>query len=106
MHTEPTWRREPPTADADDGDRWLRLPELARYSGLSVRTLQRRIASVRDPLPAYRSGKTLLVRKRDFDHWLTRQRDQAEQVQQSFQDVTDADWRIAMALRGYAVKGR
>jgi excisionase family DNA binding protein len=94
-----------PAPEHDDGDRYLRLPELARYSGLSVRTLRRLTVRARDPLPAYRVGRLVLVRKSMFDAWLARQTDQAAQVQQSFADVTDDDWRIAMALRGYAVKG-
>ena len=90
----------------DDGDRYLRLTELASYSSLSVRTLQRLIARRTDPLPAMRVGKLVLVHRQAFDAWLARQQDQARTVQQSLLDVTDDDWRIAMALRGYSVTGR
>jgi excisionase family DNA binding protein len=90
----------------DDGDRYFRPLELVRYSGLSNRTLQRLMAAKVDPLPSYRVGRIVLVRKRDFDQWLARRTHAAGQVQRSLLDVTDDDYRIAMALRGYAVKGR
>ena len=88
-----------------DGDRYLRLSELAQYNSLSVRTLQRLIASKDDPLPAHHVGRLVIVRKREFDAWLARREQAASQVQGSLFDVSDDDWRIAMALRGYAVKG-
>jgi excisionase family DNA binding protein len=90
--------------DASGGDRYLRLSELARYSGLAIRTLQKLIASPTDPLPSYRVGRIVLVQRSEFDRWLRRRSDQADQIQQSFADVSDDDWRIAKALRGYAVK--
>ena len=100
-----SWTSPAPLPPTDDGDRYLRLPELARYASLSVRTLKRLIRRAVDPLPAYRVGTVVLVHRRDFDQWLTRQTDQANQVQQTFADVTNDDWQVAMALRGYQVKG-
>lgn len=60
-------------------DRYLRLAELAAYSSLSVRTLQRAIAAKKNPLPAHRVGKAVLVRRSDFDGWLAASRARADE---------------------------
>lgn len=52
----------------DDG--YVDLKGLARYSALSVSTLQRRARDRVHPLPAHRVGKRLLFRKPEFDIWL------------------------------------
>lgn len=54
----------------DDEDRWLRLADLARYSSLSVRTLTRLMRDPVHPLPAHRIGRTVLVKRSDYDAWL------------------------------------
>lgn len=57
------------TAPATD-DRYLSLTELAAYSGLSVRTLTRHIHAAEAPLPHYRIGTRILVRRSEFDSWV------------------------------------
>lgn len=65
-------------AGAMADDHYMSLKALARYSGLSVRTLRAHIADATHPLPCYRpsggvAGK-LLVRRSEFDRWIARYR--------------------------------
>ena len=53
-------------------DRYWSLAELAAYSGLSVQTLRRHVSAALNPLPHYRVGSRILVRRPDFDAWLER----------------------------------
>ena len=49
---------------------YLSLRALAGYSGLSVRTLRSRLVDGTHPLPHYRVGGKILVRRSDFDRWV------------------------------------
>lgn len=51
----------------DDG--YLPLGELATYSGLSVRTLQALLVDADHPLPHYRFGRKIVVKRSEFDAW-------------------------------------
>jgi hypothetical protein len=53
---------------------WLDLHGLTQHAPVSDRTLRTWIHAPVDPLPAYRRGKKLFVRRRDFDEWLERHR--------------------------------
>ncbi len=57
-----------------DLDPWLSLRGLADYCSLSRRTLQGLVNDTSDPIPSYRVGGKLLVRKSDFDGWMARRR--------------------------------
>jgi hypothetical protein len=64
-----------PQAGRDD-DRYYDIEGLARYSGLSVRTIRRYIDDPINPLPTHNltqagkdRGKTL-IHKREFDAWV------------------------------------
>ncbi len=57
-----------------DLDPYLSLKGLAGYASLSRRTLQDLVNATDDPLPSYRVGTKILVRKSDFDCWMTRRR--------------------------------
>ena len=57
-----------------DLDPFLSLKGLAGYASLSRRTLQDLINAPQDPLPSYRVGGKLLVRKSEFDRWMVRRR--------------------------------
>ena len=48
---------------------YLPLTALAAYSGLSVRTLRDYLTHPSRPLPHYRIGGKILVRRSDFDAW-------------------------------------
>ena len=58
-----------PTATADV---YMPLKELARYAGLGVRTLRRYLSDPAGPLPHYRLGGKLLVRRSEYDAWALR----------------------------------
>jgi excisionase family DNA binding protein len=77
----PVWlngRMSPTTLnEADDAvragrldDGYLSLRTLAVYSGLSVRTLRARLIHGARPLPHYRVGGKILVRRTEFDAWM------------------------------------
>lgn len=55
-------------------DPWLDLRALARYVSLSRRTLQNLVNDTGDPLPSYRVGAKLLVRRSEVDAWMARRR--------------------------------
>ena len=50
-------------------DAYLPLRALADYAGLSVRTLRSLLTHPVHPLPCYRIGVKVLVRRSDFDRW-------------------------------------
>ena len=52
-------------------DPFLSLQALASYSGLSVRKLRDYLDDPARPLPHYRVGGKLLVRRSEFDAWIT-----------------------------------
>lgn len=58
----------------DDGDRYLRLADLVKYSTLSLRTINRYLADPVRPIPSHKIGGRVLVLKSEFDRWL-RERD-------------------------------
>jgi hypothetical protein len=55
-------------------DPFLPLKALVAYSGLSVRTLRTLLAASAHPLPHYRIGGKLLVRRSEYDAWAVRYR--------------------------------
>ena len=55
-------------------DPWLSVKALAAYSGLSVRTLRTLLTALAHPLPHYRIGGKLLVRRSEYDAWAVRYR--------------------------------
>lgn len=57
-----------------DLDPYMSLRALATYASLSRRTLQDLINDTSDPIPSYRVGGKILVRKGDFDRWIARHR--------------------------------
>jgi len=50
-------------------DPFLALRALATYSGLSVRKLRGYLTDPVHPLPCYRIGGKILVRRSEFDAW-------------------------------------
>ena len=63
------------------------LFELSEYSGISERTLRDLIRRPTDPLPHYRIGKLVKVRRSDFDAWAERQRHNQSLVDRIVLDV-------------------
>ena len=64
---DPPRRRARLALKLDDG--YLPLDELATYSRLSVRLLWTMIKRKVDPLPHYRFGTKIEVRRSEFDEW-------------------------------------
>ena len=69
-------------------DPYLSLAALARYGGLSIRKLRAHLTDVAHPLPCYRVGGKILVRRSEFDAWMAafRQRGRVD-VDQLVADV-------------------
>jgi predicted DNA-binding transcriptional regulator AlpA len=55
-------------------DPFLTLRALAAYAGLSVRTLRTRLVDPIAPLPHYKIGGKIVVRRSDYDQWVARYR--------------------------------
>jgi hypothetical protein len=55
-------------------DPWLDLRALADYASLSVRKLRDLLGDLEHPLPHYRIGGKVLVRRSDYDAWAARYR--------------------------------
>ena len=53
-------------------DAYLPLRSLAAYAGLSVRTLRTYLSHPSSPLPHFRIGGKILVRRSEFDAWAMR----------------------------------
>ena len=51
-------------------DAYLSLKTLSAYAALSVRTLRGYLVHVSRPLPCYRIGGKILVRRSEFDQWM------------------------------------
>ena len=52
-------------------DPFLSLRALASYCGLSVRKLREYLDDPAHPLPSYRLGGKILVRRSEFDAWMS-----------------------------------
>jgi hypothetical protein len=52
-------------------DAYLSLKALSGYAGLSVRTLRGYLTSATHPLPHFRVGGKLLVKRSEFDQWIS-----------------------------------
>ncbi len=57
-------------------DPFLPLKALAAYSGIGVRKLREYLEDLGHPLPAYRVGGKILVRRSEFDTWISAYRQQ------------------------------
>jgi hypothetical protein len=55
-------------------DPFLSLRALAAYSGLGARKLRDYLTDPMHPLPCYRVGGKILVRRSEFDAWIARYR--------------------------------
>jgi hypothetical protein len=53
-------------------DAYLPLKELSRYAGFSVRRLRDSVSDPVAPLPCYRIGGRVLVKRSEYDTWAQR----------------------------------
>jgi excisionase family DNA binding protein len=68
-------------------DPFLSLRALAAYSGLSVRKLRDHLDDPAHPLPFYRVGGKILVRRSEFDAWIAHYRQHGQDVDSIVRDV-------------------
>ena len=52
-------------------DGYMDLKTLSAYSTMSIRTLRRHLEDVTHPLPCFRPGRKVLVKRSVFDQWLS-----------------------------------
>ncbi len=72
-------------------DPFLSLRALASYSGLSIRRLRDLLTDPAHPLPHYRIGGKIVVRRSEYDAWVTRYRQLGN---------AEVDQVVTEALRG------
>jgi len=68
-------------------DEYLDLARLRRVASQSVRTLRGHIHDLVDPLPAYRVGGKIFVKRSEFDAWMSRRRYSPTTVDSIVDDV-------------------
>ncbi len=71
-----------------DRDGYMDLKALSRYSGLSVRTLRQYLKDTVHPLPSFRPGGKILIRRSDFDQWMTRFRQDGSDLDRLVSEIT------------------
>lgn len=86
--------RESAIEAAADLDGYLPLTVLSRYSGLSVRKLRDYLHDRMRPLPSYRIGGKVLVRRSEFDTWAAQFRvaPAAATIDATVDDIMSALW--------------
>ncbi len=67
-----TAKESAPSPRAKVEDCFMPLKSLSKYSGLSVRTLRTYLSHAIRPLPHYRPGGKILVKRSEFDDWIAR----------------------------------
>ncbi len=82
----------------ETGTEWLSLKKMTHYANISERTLRAWIHSPLDPLPAVRVAGKILVRRTEFDEWITKHRVRPL-------ETVDLDGIVRDALQGL-VRGR
>jgi len=72
-----------------DLDPYLSLKALSAYAGLSIRTLRMALTDPVPPLPHYRpGGGKVLIRRSDFDQWMTRFRQDGSDLERLVSEIT------------------
>jgi excisionase family DNA binding protein len=66
----PTDVASPITHEEVPADSYLSLRTLSSYAGLSVRWLRGSLSDPASPLPHYRVGGKILIRRSEFDAWM------------------------------------
>lgn len=73
-------------------------PRVAVYAGLSVRTLRMYLAHPAYPLPCFRIGGKVLVRRADFDAWASRFRSAIDAL---VHEAMQGFWRMGVKVKFY-----
>jgi Helix-turn-helix domain len=80
-------------------DPYLTLQALADYSGLSQRTLRRKLRDPWNPLPHYVCGDRILVRVSAFDRWIEGFRVERKPVPEHLRASIERVREAALSLR-------
>jgi hypothetical protein len=89
----------------EESDRYFDIEALARYAGLSTKSIQRYIDDPVNPLPSHHvhgSGRErgrVLIAKREFDAWVTQFPPKAKMAKASL------DARVTAAVRSIRGEG-
>lgn len=59
-----------PRTDDSFSDQYLDLRRLSLYSGIGIRTLRSHLVRCVNPLPCYRVGGKILVKRSEYDAWM------------------------------------
>lgn len=86
-------RRRPVEHKITFEDGYLSLRDLATYSGLSVSTLRDYVNHLRPPLPHYRIGARIMVRRSEFDQWVRQFREDGSTALEAVADRILASMR-------------
>jgi hypothetical protein len=89
----PTYRRpcdDQASLAIEDQDKYLDLKGLSCYSSLSIRTLRDYLSDPSDPIPAFCVRRKILVKKSDFDRWISRHRIDTKDVSRLVDDMVAA----------------
>lgn len=71
-------------------DKYLDLKGLSAYSSLSVRTLRDYLKDPVDPIPSFCVRRKILVRKSEFDQWISRHRIDTKDVSRLVDEMAAA----------------
>jgi predicted DNA-binding transcriptional regulator AlpA len=68
-------------------DRYFDLRRLAQYSSFSVRTLRDYLTRTDDPIPCFRIGRKIIVKRSEFDAWIEKHRDRTGNLNALVDDI-------------------
>lgn len=74
----------------EDQDRYLDLKTLSGYSSLSVRTLRDYLSDTVNPIPSFCVKRKILVRKSEFDRWMSKHRVDTQGVSRLVDEMAGA----------------
>jgi excisionase family DNA binding protein len=72
-----------------DDDAYLTPTQVSTYSGISRRNLDRFMRRPLQPLPFYRVGRNVLIRRSEFDAWMRRFRHDEDQTVRLNNEIDD-----------------
>jgi excisionase family DNA binding protein len=69
---------------------YFSVKDLAAYSGISERTLWGLIRQITNPIPNFRIGRLVRVKRAEFDNWMekTCRNDTAQKMEQIVDEIT------------------
>ncbi|RJR42794.1 MAG: DNA-binding protein [Desulfobacteraceae bacterium] len=68
-------------------DRYFDLKKLSDYSSMSVRTLREYVTRSDNPIPSFRLGKKIIIKRSEFDGWIEAYRNSTGGFDKIVEDV-------------------